>query len=150
MSICLNNLVNFSLVDKNFMPVLKALKVVNLNAIEDVTRSLTFSKLIIFRQKKDYSMTKSLNLGHSVDANSLADMSKSLAGFHLTAAGGAGNKAMHESTMDQVLHSGPVNRTVRLTETSSLNSLTGLPLIGLPVNRTPRPVHWTPRYPDSL
>ena len=55
-----------------------------------------------FRQKKDYSMTKSLNLGHSVDANSLADMSKSLAGFHLTAAGGAGSKAMHESTMDQV------------------------------------------------
>jgi hypothetical protein len=47
-------------------------------------------------------MTKSLNLGHSVDASSLADMSKSLAGFHLTAAGGAGNKAMHESTMDQV------------------------------------------------
>jgi hypothetical protein len=76
---------------------------VDLNVIKDLTKSLTFSKLLIFRQKKDYSMTKSLNLGHSVDANSLADMSKSLAGFHLTAAGGAGNKAMHESTMDQVL-----------------------------------------------
>ena len=47
-------------------------------------------------------MTKSLNLGHSVDLNSLTDMSKSLAGFHLTNAG-AGSKAMHESTMDQVI-----------------------------------------------
>jgi hypothetical protein len=44
-------------------------------------------------------MTKSLNLGHSVDTNSLADMSKSLAGFHLTNAAG---KSMNESTMDQV------------------------------------------------
>jgi hypothetical protein len=44
-------------------------------------------------------MTKSLNLGHSVDTNSLSDMSKSLAGFHLT---NAGAKAMTESTMDQV------------------------------------------------
>jgi len=44
-------------------------------------------------------MTKSLNLGHSVDSNSLVDMSKSLAGFHLTTVGA--NK-MHESTMDQV------------------------------------------------
>ena len=58
--------------------------------------------ILVCRQKKDYSMTKSLNLGHSVDPNSLADMSKSLAGFHLTVAGGAGSKAMHESTMDQV------------------------------------------------
>ena len=45
-------------------------------------------------------MTKSLNLGHSVDTNSLSDMSKSLAGFHLT---NAGAKAMTESTMDQVI-----------------------------------------------
>ena len=44
-------------------------------------------------------MTKSLNLGHSVDTSSLTDMSKSLAGFHLT---NAASKAMTESKMDQV------------------------------------------------
>ena len=56
-------------------------------------------------------MTKSLNLGHSVDTNSLSDMSKSLAGFHLT---NAGAKAMTESTMDQVisiLHSTSLSST---------------------------------------
>lgn len=55
--------------------------------------------ILAYFRRKDFNMTKSLNLGHSVDSNSLVDMSKSLAGFHLTT--GGANK-MHESTMDQV------------------------------------------------